>query len=106
MTELQHLMLNLTESWSYPSNAINGFDKWLVSFIKREEWVDGDSDDLKDPSDCEDEMPMLMLIYLYEKKYLTEAQIKQLLSGNTYGNSYYGDWREQAEKRLGVKFHK
>ena len=46
----------------------------------------------------------VLLCYLYYKKFLNDSQMKQILNGAEFRNSCYGDWRNNCEKRWGIKF--
>lgn len=104
--ETKHAIVNLAiETWMKPCFP-NGFERWLRSTINEEEILDRD-DDYKQVDDFDEtELVWLFVAFLYEKKYINEAQAKLLCKGNEFGSSCYGEWRDVAKKKLGVRFSK
>lgn len=98
----------LTESYSYPVH-LNGIKEWMESFIdKIEKHFEGE-DEGDDREYCMDEWfrehgSFVTILFLFDKGYLKDAQVKELLQGMEFGNSCGGQWQEDISREFGVVF--
>jgi len=109
-TKLLNRLLN--ESWMY-NNRLD-----VVATFYKKNWEDlldvnlsvDDRDKFEEiieekVEDIIDANPIqCLIVYLYEKKILTDKHIKEFYGGKTFGNSCFGDWRKKVEKIWGIKF--
>lgn len=101
----------ITESYMKPGSPINGLKEWAEDVITRESIIDPasrDEDDSEymDSSEFIDEYGIEIIpLFLFEKGYITEAQLKELMQGQSYQTCCYGEYIKRLEKKLGLKIN-
>ena len=85
------------ESWGYPAYPINGIQKYFDKSVKEDYCHDRD-DEMSDLIDDAGQGMALALIFLFDKGYLTEEQVRELVSGQVYNTSAYGDFHKYGEE--------